>query len=280
MNGCYDEGTSVRGCGHEGTRARRHGHEGARARGHEGTQERRREGHSGFARLKAILANLARFFVPSSKPSRPLALVPSLLLLVLALFAAGSACAQSNRIQIEVLAFAYNNPDSGSALSPADPDPVYSGMLLGEGGAVYSALPREALKLGGAYDALARNARTRALLHVGWQQDAGSTRPVRLRGRAEVRSSDPERGVLATANPELDGDLRLRFGRGVEVHVDALLRVESRKGGRATGEQRFRLNSKRIVNYGELHYIDHPALGIIVRVDRVEDAAADATGSQ
>ena len=274
MNGCYDEGTSVRGCGHEGTRAR----------GHEGTQERRREGHSGFARLKAILPNLARFFVPSSKPSRPLALVPSsmpsLLLLVLALFAAGSACAQSNRIQIEVLVFAYNNPDSGSALSPADPDPVYSGMLLGEGGAVYSALPREALKLGGAYDALARNARTRALLHVGWQQDAGSTRPVRLRGRAEVRSSDPERGVLATANPELDGDLRLRFGRGVEVHVDALLRVESRKGGRATGEQRFRLNSKRIVNYGELHYIDHPALGIIVRVDRVEDAAADATGSQ
>ena len=218
--------------------------------------------------------------VPSSKPSRPFALVPSLLLLVLALFAAGSACAQSNRIQIEVLVFAYNNPDSGSALSPADPDPVYSGMLLGEGGAVYSALPREALKLGGAYDALARNARTRALLHVGWQQDAGSTRPVRLRGRAEVRSSDPERGVLATANPELDGDLRLRFGRGVEVHVDALLRVESRKGGRATGEQRFRLNSKRIVNYGELHYIDHPALGIIVRVDRVEDAAADATGSQ
>ena len=280
MNGCYDEGTSVRGCGHEGTRARGHGHEGARARGHEGTQERRREGHSGFARLKAILPNLARFFVPS----RPLALVPSsmpsLLLLVLALFAAGSACAQSNRIQIEVLVFAYNNPDSGSALSPADPDPVYSGMLLGEGGAVYSALPREALKLGGAYDALARNARTRALLHVGWQQDAGSTRPVRLRGRAEVRSSDPERGVLATANPELDGDLRLRFGRGVEVHVDALLRVESRKGGRATGEQRFRLNSKRIVNYGELHYIDHPALGIIVRVDRVEDAAADATGSQ
>ncbi|MGE4070831.1 MAG: CsiV family protein [Lysobacterales bacterium] len=192
---------------------------------------------------------------------------------------ATTASAQSGRIQIEVLVFAYNNPDSGSALSPADADPDYSGMLLGEGGAVYSVLPREALKLGGAYDALARNARTRALLHVGWQQDAGSTRPVRLRGRAEVSSSDPERGALATTNPELDGDLRLRFGRGVEVHVDALLRVESRKAGRANGEQRFRLNSKRIVNYGELHYIDHPAFGIIVRVDRVDDAGADATGS-
>lgn len=201
------------------------------------------------------------------------------LLAALMLAFATTASAQSGRIQIEVLVFAYNNPDSGSALSPADADPDYSGMLLGEGGAVYSVLPREALKLGGAYDALARNARTRALLHVGWQQDAGSTRPVRLRGRAEVSSSDPERGALATTNPELDGDLRLRFGRGVEVHVDALLRVESRKAGRANGEQRFRLNSKRIVNYGELHYIDHPAFGIIVRVDRVDDAGADATGS-
>ena len=212
---------------------------------------------------------------PQSRSFRPFLWVIAALMLAFAT----TASAQSSRIQIEVLVFAYNNPDSGSALSPADADPVYSGMLLGEGGTVYSALPRELLKLGGAYDALARNARTRALLHVGWQQDAGSTRAVRLRGRGEVRSSDPERGALATANPELDGDLRLRFGRGVEVHVDALLRVESRLAGRANGEQRFRLNSKRIVNYGELHYIDHPALGIIVRVDRVDDAGADATGS-
>lgn len=249
--------------------------EGTRARGHEGTREQRKaSGESGFARLTAMLANLASFFAPS----RPRALVPSLLLLVLALSATTNAWAQSNRIQVEVLVFAYNNPDSGAALNAADADPVYSGMLLGEGGALYSALPREALKLGGARDALARHARTRALVHVGWRQDVGSTRAVRLRGGNTINGSDPARGALATANPELDGDLKLRFGRGVEIQIDALLRIATHdRAGRTSGEQRFRVNSKRIVNYGELHYIDHPALGVIVRIDRLDDVATDST---
>jgi HAMP domain-containing protein len=193
-----------------------------------------------------------------------------------ALFMNFPALAQTGRIQVEVLVFAYNNPESGSALAPGDAEPNFTGMLLGEGGALYSALPPEALKLGGAYGALARHARTRALVHIGWQQDAGSTRPVRLRGRESIRSSDPERGALATELPELDGDLSLRFGRGVEAHVDALLRVATRdSAGRVAGEQRFRLNSKRIMNYGELHYLDHPALGVIVRVDPVEAVSSE-----
>jgi hypothetical protein len=172
--------------------------------------------------------------------------------------------------------FAYSNPETGSALAPGDSEPNYSGMLLGEGGSLYSQLPPESLKLGGANGALARHARTRALVHIGWQQEAGSTRAVRLRGRESIRSSDPERGALATELPELDGDISLRFGRGVEAHVDALLRVATRDGaGGVSGEQRFRLNSKRIMNYGELHYLDHPALGVIVRVDQV-DAATPA----
>lgn len=192
-------------------------------------------------------------------------------LALLAALAALPALAQSGRIQVEVLVFAYNNPETGSALSPSDAEPTYTGMLLGEGGSVYSALPAEALKLGGANGALARHARTRALVHIGWQQEAGMTRAVRLRGGASIRGSNPESGALATELPELDGDISLRFGRGVEVHADALLRVATHdSAGRPSGEQRFRLNSKRIMNYGELHYLDHPALGIIVRVDPVQ----------
>jgi hypothetical protein len=198
--------------------------------------------------------------------------------LLLALAGTLPAYAQSGRIQVEVLVFAYVNPDAGAAMAASDDDPIYSGMLLGEGGSIYSALPREALKLGGANDALARHARTRALLHVGWQQDAGSTRAVRLRGGATINASNPARGALATANPELDGDLSLRFGRGIEVHVDALLRVATQdRAGRPGGETRYRLNSKRIMNYGELHYLDHPALGVIVRVDQIESAGTAAS---
>jgi len=194
----------------------------------------------------------------------------SLLLMLALLSLAFPTCAQSNRIQVEVLVIAYVNPESGSAMSPGDAEPNYDGMLLGDGGALYSALPREALTLGGANDALARHARTRALLHIGWIQESGSTRAVRLRGKNSVRSSDPDRGVLATEQPELDGDISLRFGRSIEVHVDALLRTATKDGaGRASSGQRFRLNNKRVLNYGELHYLDNPALGVIVRVDQL-----------
>lgn len=251
------------------------GNEGTLAQARERMPVQRTQKRALIPSNKFVHAVVARLY-DALAPAHPRVL----LLTFMALFLASGVHAQNGRIQIEVLVFAYNNPDSGSALSPADADPVYTGMLLGEGGGIYSALPREALKLGGAYDALARNARTRALLHVGWQQDAGSTRAVRLRGRETITSSDPERGVLASANPELDGDLELRFGRGIEIHADALLRVATRdRAGRTGNEQRFRLNSKRIVNYGELHYIDHPALGIVVRIDRLDDAATDTASA-
>ncbi len=234
------------------------------------------------ASVRAELRQLpvSRKFAPAPSPQPRLFFW--VLLTALSLFTVTHAQAQSGRIQVEVLVFAYNNPETGSALAPGDSEPNYSGMLLGDGGALYSSLPPEALKLGGANGALARHARTRALVHVGWQQDAGSTRAVRLRGRESIRSSDPERGTLATELPELDGDISLRFGRGVEAHVDALLRVATRdSAGRPAGEQRFRLNSKRIMSYGELHYLDHPALGVIVRVDQVEaETPAEAQALQ
>lgn len=190
----------------------------------------------------------------------------------LLLLSAWPALAQ--RIQVEVLVFAYNNPDAGAALAISDADPPYTGMLLGEGGTQYSTLPPGALRLNGANDALARHARTRALLHLGWQQDAGATHTVRLRGGRSIRNNAPDRGALATESPELDGDLNLRFGRGIEVQVDALLRIATQdRAGRPSGEQRFRINSKRVVGYSETHYLDHPAIGVIVRVDSLEPGA-------
>jgi len=200
-------------------------------------------------------------------PRAPLLLFLALLLL--------SLPALAQRIQVEVIVFAYANPDAGAALSADDPDPLFEGMLLGAEGDAYQLLPASALRLSGANDALARHARTRSLVHIGWQQDAGATREIRLRGTRTVKVNDPAHAASAE-NPELDGDISLRFGRGVEVHLDALLRLETRdSAGRPAGQQRFRLNSKRILNYGELHYLDHPALGAIVRVDQVEAVSGE-----
>ncbi len=181
--------------------------------------------------------------------------------------------AQSARIQVEVLVFAYNAAESGSALSADDADPRYNGMLLGEGGGDYSALPVSSLKLGGAFTALARHARTRALVHIGWQQPLGSERSVRLRGSKTISAADPARGLLASQEPEVDGDISLKFGRAVEAHVDLLLREVSSDGQL----RRYRLNTRRIMtSNGEVHYLDHPAVGVIVSVTELADPAAVA----
>lgn len=203
---------------------------------------------------------------PASSLQPRLVRVAHWLLAVLLFGVAANAFAQ--RIQVEVIVFAYANPDAGAALAAEDPDPQFEGMLLGAEGDAYLLQPASALRLNGAADALARHARTRTLVHLGWQQDSGGERAIRLRGRETVKSGD---ATSSAEHPELDGDLRLRFGRGVEVHADALLRVaQTDRGGRPAGEQRFRLNSKRVLSTGELHYLDHPALGVLVRVDPVE----------
>jgi len=194
------------------------------------------------------------------------------LLFLALLFAALPALAQ--RIQVEVIVFAYANPDSGAALSAEDPDPQFQGMLLGAEGDAYLLQPSSALRLNGAADALARHARTRTLAHLGWQQDSGGQRAIRLRGRGNVRVQDRSGAGSSAEYPELDGDVSLRFGRGIEVHVDTLLRIAlTDVAGRPAGQQRFRLNSKRVLATGELHYLDHPALGVLVRVDPVEAPA-------
>ncbi len=183
------------------------------------------------------------------------------LLLMLFLLAAPLAYAQSDRYRIEVIVFAYNNPDASAALTKDDADPDFDGMLMGAGGEIYSVLPGEQRQLTGAFDALARHARTRALVHTAWVQDA-SNRSVRLRGERTVEGGDAARGVLAASMPELDGDIQVRIGRGIEVDLDAMLRAP------AKGELvRYRLKQKRVVLAGEVHYFDHPALGVIVRVD-------------
>ncbi len=199
-------------------------------------------------------------------------------LLVAALLACTSAAhAQSSRVRVELIVLAHNNPDAGAALSPADPDPEYIGMLLEAGSGSYARLGPEALTAGGASAALARHARTRSLLHTGFMQPTGDSRAIRLRNERTLEVSGTGSALASAARPELEGDITLRFGRGVEVHVDALLRVAAAdSAGRPLAGKRYRLNSRRVMNYGEWHYLDHPALGVIVRVDPVE---ASGSGS-
>ncbi len=64
------------------------------------------------------------------------------------------------------------------------------------------------------------------------------------------------------AGPRLEGLVRVTRGRF--LHLDTDLRLRASDG---SGSYRIKLN--RRMRSDELHYIDHPKLGIIIRADRV-----------
>jgi hypothetical protein len=97
--------------------------------------------------------------------------------------------------------------------------------------------------------ALDKDGHYRVLLHKRWQQGAeakSETKPMRL------------------TTSELDGTFRFTLTRFLYVDVDLLLR--DAKGG-DTGP-RYRLTEHRRINLQEVHYLDHPKFGVLVRISQ------------
>jgi hypothetical protein len=120
-------------------------------------------------------------------------------------------------------------------------------------------------------------------LHLAWRQSHGL-----LRNGRRVRLDDEIDG--------LSGYLALRLGNRLVAEIDITLDQD----GMAIGEQEafasaspwdaaeeqsidpapapprqgFRLHQRRTLRLGENHYFDHPAFGVLLRVERVEPEAS------
>jgi hypothetical protein len=72
----------------------------------------------------------------------------------------------------------------------------------------------------------------------------------------------------------LSGLVRVQRGRFLHLETDLVLRD-------AVTGQPYHVRHKRRMRSGELHYVDHPKVGILIRASKVEDSPAtpgDATG--
>jgi hypothetical protein len=160
--------------------------------------------------------------------------------------------------------------------------------------AVFRELHRNERRLDGLAQRLEQGAAYQVLAHLAWRQPAvggGAAaavslptgllvqRPALPVGEAlEWAAEDadaPDDGVqLITGSLEPQGYLRVWVERF--IHVEASLRVPAPTGHPAVapalrGEAVvFDLDVSRRLSAGRLHYIDHPALGMLVRVDRVD----------
>lgn len=155
---------------------------------------------------------------------------------------------------------------------------------------IYRELEPSERRLGALARQLDRGAAYTVLSHVAWRQPAAdrqsaaavalptgvllprTERPGDAPPEAAAEADTAQRQISRIAEPQ--GYLRVWVERF--VHLDASLRFPAptahpaRSRDQADADIVFDLDTSRRLRTGRLHYIDHPALGILVRVDRVD----------
>jgi hypothetical protein len=129
----------------------------------------------------------------------------------------------------------------------------------------------EELKLGAEYRRLRAIAAYVPLVHAGWIQP----------GLPEDEAQDFDLGTLGLLNPS--GTIRVHLSRFLHITLDLTYRADGAAAPAVVGTDgldevalapSYHLVATRSARSGELHYFDHPAFGVLVRVIPVptEDA--------
>ena len=164
-------------------------------------------------------------------------------------------------------------PTDGTA--PVEPDAaaVSDAAAVPENQFTFRVLRPEELQLTNQYRVLARLPAYHPLVHGGW---------VTL-GLPDSSALPVDLGVLGVANPA--GTVRLSLTRFLHVKLD-LTYIDTQAAQRgpaaAPGDltelpiaPRYHIDAERTTRSGELHYFDHPAFGVLIKVTPVKaDPAA------
>ncbi len=124
----------------------------------------------------------------------------------------------------------------------------------------FVALTPDKLTLEPLYRRLKRSAGYRPLLYKAWQQPAlgrGEAQAVHLMARDEPDSD-------ALMQPRADGWLRLRSSHFLHVDTDLVFYIGDLPN--AGNAEIIRLTETRRVKLNEVHYLDNPLFGVLVKV--------------
>ncbi len=171
-------------------------------------------------------------------------------LLLLALGA--SSGSQASNYLIEILVFARDDPGASEYLPPDPGLPDYSGTATP--GEVGQMLDPAQGQLGPERHTLTRSGAGQPLFHGLWRQPVGSRNNPR---KVRITSSEQRDGL-----PQVEGVVAIGRGRFLHLHLDLLTRPLQGSSGQPT----YRLIAQRRMGSNELHYIDHPKVGVLVRI--------------
>ncbi len=202
----------------------------------------------------------------------------------------------SPRYQVEVLVFQHLRDASrpikeAFPLHPVLPTLTHA-LTLAEGGPDagindYQLLPSSTFSLSEEDKSLRKSKYYRVLVHLAWQQPISSRRsakPVLIDGTLAhqpflLQNRDPfalyaeglqeDLPVEGTKNWTLKGTLTLSKSRYLHLQSNLLLHLNADAVSHKDELQDFRLIEKRRIRSKELHYVDHPRFGLLVRVTKV-----------
>lgn len=154
-------------------------------------------------------------------------------------------------------------PLPAEPLLPAPVDPVAAARA--EALRVRVLGPDE-LKLGAEFRKLRALAAYRPLVHTGWVQP----------GLPEADAEPFDLKVLGVLNPS--GTIRVHLTRFLHVTLDLTYQADGVGAALSASDgltelgraPRYRLRATRNVRSNELHYFDHPAFGVLVRITPVQ----------
>ncbi len=225
-----------------------------------------------------------------------------LVLLLLALPAPGPQAQETRHYQVELILFTSRATPSTQGErfddTPVLPDLGRAVDLergpLPEG---FQALSAGAAGLAGVKARLQGSGRYRVIAHKIWRQpglDRAAAVPVRVRGGTDYSTRFLQHGVQASpqgseglpmagkagALEEVDGTVTVVLGRYLHLYTDLVFRTPMTRPD-AQGHQEpgpslvsVRVQGQRRMRSRELHYLDHPLLGVLVQITPVEPSAA------
>ncbi len=173
------------------------------------------------------------------------------------LLIAGTALAattnKDNLYEVEVVVFENKHaPASGES----DPAGKNAAPIPGLDNAVAPIVPATGgYKLAGAAQ-LEKDGQYRVLTHQRWIQSMDSKAAVKAR--------------RISAGSGLDGLVRVYMSRYLHADVQLVLKDETMAGGERNAVRYYRLDEQRRVKNQEIHYYDHPRLGVLLRVSALE----------
>ena len=213
-----------------------------------------------------------------------------------------NSVAYSKDYAIEVIIFVNKDGLRQSAeqfnINPIIPA-ANNGILLDsvEEDSLWQPIPEEEYILDGVANKLKRSGRYRILQHFAWRQPAVERKdsiPIIIKAGRDFSSQFPERAyrpvefsdTISTQNNdqfgnqvrELDGTINVTITRYIHLYSDLVYRLPRSNPtelhdvlDREQVLVDYSVNSHRRMRSRELHYIDHPLVGILVEATPIEE---------